>query len=107
MQEILGPTRPGATDDLHWVGGWRTSLSDTFCATSPSPLWPYFTPGPAGVPSDYHGCGTDPLHDWVWRRWLQDGRLMEVAFEEGPGADAEKSVVLEKSVDLASRRSTA
>jgi hypothetical protein len=77
----------GNQGDLHWVGGWRTALTDGKCTTSVKPSWPFFTvPGTGGDATDYSGCGTDPLHDWVWRKWLDAEDMIEEPFKTNPGA---------------------
>jgi hypothetical protein len=83
VQQDMGETSPGDGDDLHWLSGWRTALSDDFCVSGAVPVWPYFTPTSSGTASDYNGCGTDPLQDWVWRSWQPDGRMVEQPFTQG------------------------
>jgi hypothetical protein len=80
-----GEVADGFPDHLqpHWVGGLRTSLSDSYCAQSPVPRWPYFTPGTSNATvrsnwigfdsgqeaRDYAGCGKGTVEDWAWRSW--------------------------------------
>ena len=86
LQGSHDDTGHGAPADLHWVGGWRTSLSDENCTTSAKASWPYFTVEAAsGQATDYGGCGTDPVHDWVWRSLHHSDKMVEEPFTSNPG----------------------
>lgn len=92
LQDSMNEAEHGTRADLHWVGGWRTALTDEKCETSANPSWPYFTVQAGGEATDYNGCGTDPVHDWVWRKWIEEDKMIEVPFSSNPGASSPESM---------------